>query len=523
MASKIGLIFVYTTTAKPTMKNRLVLWGTNEKDEKVLIAMQLVPKEKMVDCWLFPAEISTEEFVTQLHQEWRNGAEIAFPEGSIQSRKELSISEPLLPAGIAAERDDLVKRAQTEWQFVVLSEKLHQVYASEIEDIADKIASLKKFDAQLWEDLRQFWDRVQNQVREKNMFRDHVDSLKEKTNELFGKLKDLRKNLEKEFNEKSGQTMETVLTELKDIEAKIEKGLSLQPLFAELKNMQQKFREMEFTRDHRSKIWDRLDAAFKAIKEKRFGKDNESPESKQGAADRIQRRYVGLMDALDKMQKSIDRDQEEFSFQSHKVESSDGQLESQLRQAKINMIEERISSKRVKLDEMHATREQLEKKLENLKEKENEKLVVQKREEAKKQAEIKIKEEIKIAAEARKEAESKLEKAASAITGVAPALAIADQMETPVAEAEEAPATKVETAPSVDSEDAPEVVAEEATVEEAAESAAPKEESLFEAITDSLSESLQDLTDTVKAAAGLVAEKIEKKVDQILEKKDEEE
>ena len=112
-------------------------------------------------------------------------------------------------------------------------------------------------------------------------------------------------------------------------------------------------------------MWNRIDLLFKTVKEKKFGNNAINDSS---AGERMTRRYEGLIGAVDKMQDSIDRDIQDLEYQRKRVEQSEGQLEAQLRQAKINMINERVKSKQEKLNEMLATKADVEAKIANLKE-----------------------------------------------------------------------------------------------------------------------------------------------------------
>ncbi len=437
------------------MKNKLVLWGTNDQNARVLIALELLPQDNLVKSYIFPEEIATEAFSNALLNQWRDGQAVEFPEGFTAEERELTLSESILPPNVKPEREDIISRAQTEWHFVVLSSKLHEAYLSELAEIKEKINNLTRFDTGVWDELKSFWDKVQVQVRDKNLFREHADLLRDKTNDLFGELKSLRNKLDQEFEQLSKENFERFQQFFSDIEKKIENGTRLQSLFDELKSLQEKFRNTRFTKEHRNKVWDALDALFKSVKERRFGN---APADDRSPADRLKRRYEGLVSAIDKMERSIQRDEEDLDFQKHKVETTGGQLEAQIRQAKVLMIEERIRSKKDKLNEMLETRADLEKRMEVQRTKDAKKEEKEKLEEAKKLAEQKIASEIKAAAEARVPEPEKQ--------------GVATEKEKPL-------------------------------------------ESIFDAISETLGESLEDVVDTVKAVAEVVGDRVEETFNEI--------
>lgn len=396
------------------MKTKLVLWGTNEQDEKVLIALELMSSDNKVNIYVFPEAIATEEFGKQMFEQWRNGEAILFPEGYTTIERDLKLTEGLLPDTLKVERGDVIQRAQTEWQFVVLSDKLNQVYQSELADLKEKVEQLKSYDSKVWESLKTFWGKVQSQVRERNLFRDHANSLRDSTNELFTKMKEMRATLDKEFEATSEAQFNTFKQALTDMKERVDKGMNLSNIFNELKDTQRRFRETKFTKDHRSKIWAELDGMFKMVKEKKYGPGASENNS---ASDRLQKRYDGLLNAIKKMENSINRDKGDLKFQDRKIANSDGQLEAQIRQAKIKMIEERIRSKEEKLADMHKTREDLEKRIEGQKAKDARKAEQERIAKAKEEAKAKIAADMKAAEAAREAQGDKLEKAAEAITG----------------------------------------------------------------------------------------------------------
>jgi chromosome segregation ATPase len=334
------------------MKNKIVVWGTNAANEKVLIALELQVKANKVMLLTFSESIATEEFVTKMMNEWRDGKEVDFPEGYTSAERELSVTEGLLPDDLRVERGDVIQRAQTEWHFAVLSSKLHQAYEQELADFKEKVERLSAYDNKLWDGLKSFWDKVQSQSRERNLFREHADNLRDNINVLFEDLKKMRTKVQGEFMVASATVADEFNKALDDVEARIATGGSrLNSVFDELKQMQHRYKEARMSNEHRNQIWNRLDEAFKKAKERKFG-----PSANDGSlAERHDRRLVGLADAVKRMSDSVNRDDEELEFQRKKIHNSEGQLESQIRMAKIKMIEERLGSKREKLDEMKRT------------------------------------------------------------------------------------------------------------------------------------------------------------------------
>lgn len=349
------------------MKTKLVLWGTSNQNDRVLIALHLRANDNKVTIHVIPDKQVTEDLQTKLFGDWRGGqTELNLPDGTTTIERDMSVAENILPEHLQVERPDVINRAQSEWHFVVLSSKLNEQYRSELAEIEDKIAQLSEYSGEAWESLKNFWSKVQDQVRERNLFREHADVLRDTTNELFDRLKSMRSTVPNEFEEISKNLFQKFNNAIDAIERKIEDGFQRLPdLFEELKRTQGEFRDARMMRDHSGEIWQRIDNAFKTIKEKRFG-DNAIND--RSALERIQRRYEGLMEAIDKMEHSISRDREELEFQQKKAAQSEGQLEAQIRKAKINMITERVRSKEDKLAEMNVTKSELETKIQMLKE-----------------------------------------------------------------------------------------------------------------------------------------------------------
>ena len=341
------------------MKSKLVLWGNDASDVKILVALQLRPEDNKVDVWTFPVASVTDEFSRTMLHEWRDGAEVEFPANHTHVERDLTGS--ILPDDLKVDKIDLVQRAQTEWHFLVLSHKLDALYHSELDAMKDRIAKLENYDQNLWDELKGFWDKVRNQVNDRNLMREQADALRDNINTLFTQLKGMRSMVDDDFRQNSQANFDKFASKLGEIETRIKEQINTSDIFEELKRLQADFKEVTVSRDFRFQIWDRIDGAFKAVKEKRFGSSYNSTYAGGSAIERTSRRYENLLLAVDKMVESIARDREDLEAQQARVnESTVGQLELQISEAKMNMIKTRISSKEEKLAAMNVTKVELE-------------------------------------------------------------------------------------------------------------------------------------------------------------------
>lgn len=115
------------------MKTKLVLWGNDKEDKKILIALELLSVDNKVVLRVVPEGNATEELYSDLMEKWRDNQEVTFPKDTAVTTQPLTLTNTLLPEDIKVEKTDIINKAQAEWHFVVLSEKLYASYLSEID------------------------------------------------------------------------------------------------------------------------------------------------------------------------------------------------------------------------------------------------------------------------------------------------------------------------------------------------------------------------------------------------------
>ena len=310
----------------------------------------------------FPEKLVTDEVYTAFMEKWRKGEAVELPEPDRVIARELSVTESLLPDDLRAEQTEMIVRAQTEWHFNVLSEKLAQSYRSELAEIEDRIERAGAYSSELWNQAKNFWQKVQSQLQDKTLLREQGNELRKRSDAVFARLKELRQEVNAQYEAESAKHKEKFSTLLQDAEKRIAEGTHLNKVFQELRELQRKFHGIKFTKKDRDEVYNRIDSAFKSVKEKRG--QGSSDQGDGGAQSRNEARLQGLLKAMERMQKSIGRDREDLKFENRRIERTDGQLEAQIRQAKILMIESRVASKEEKLADMVKTKTMLEKRIE---------------------------------------------------------------------------------------------------------------------------------------------------------------
>lgn len=508
------------------MRNRIAVWGRDAQEKRVLITIELQVSDNIVRIQTYPEKVVSDDVFKAFMDQWRKNQEVELPEPDRVIARELSVSEGLLPDDLKAEQTDMILRAQTEWHFHVLSDKLAQSYKSELAEIEDRIERANEYSSELWNQAKNFWQKVQSQLQDKTLLREQGNDIRKRVDKSFEQLKAMRDELNAKYKEESVKHVAKFGELLEDAEKRINEGTHLNKVFNDLRDIQKKFHNVKFTREDRDAIYSRIDAAFKAVKEKRGqgggGKDRNSG--------RTQSRLDGLLKAMDRMRGGIGRDENDLKFERRRIEKTDGQLEKQIREAKVVMIESRIASKQLKLDDMIKTKAMLEKKIEQ------EKAKAEKH--AKKAAERAAADaaKAKIAADMANrvvspEEKAKLEAAAAAISKgknkkpkggrTKPEDRTPENVKNMVAFSE---VTSGATDPEEDTlaEKAGDAIATAITTVGTAADKVTTEGGIldqigevFTAATESISETFEDVSDTVKAVAKVAGEKLDHMADQV--------
>ena len=325
------------------MKDNIVFWGADEKDQKILVVLRLRANDNLIDIWTFPDKILKQDFIDHLFGDWQEIDITSFPEGYTHIERNVSNTE-LLPEDIKTDQTDLIKRAEKEWFVKVLSMRLFAMLKMEVDALHEQVMALKEYDQEYWDSSRGYWDRIITNTNERNLNREQAKELRELVNNSFERLKELKETTNKKWEEEAQANFFSMNKELEQIEKEIKDApTQARKLFSRLKNLQTSVKEKRLSNSGRKQLWNKFNILFTEVKSKLA----------VSSVDRFDKRIKGLKDAINRMKSSIGRDKHEIEFQNKRAGSSRAtQLEMQLRDAKIQMTQTRLSSKEEKLKDM---------------------------------------------------------------------------------------------------------------------------------------------------------------------------
>lgn len=334
------------------MKDRIVIWGQDEKDEDILIAIRLLQDSDIIKIWTFPKKDINTEFVDHLFQEWKEGAEEQFPQPHQLIERGIS-EENMLPESIKTPKTDVIKIAEQEWRVRVLSFRLYQHIKQQIEQLDTRASNLSIFSKDVWEEAKDVSRSIKENTLDRNIKKRQTTELRNSLDAVFDKLKKLQNAEQEKFLEISKGHLGDFRQKISDVADQIGKGNTGKKLFDQLVRYQQEAKGVDMTIRDRNALRINFNEAFEALKASR----------QSNFGNRMNARVNGLKSAIGKMEASIKRDKDNVSYQSGRINKNNTtQLEYQLRSAKLKLIEDRIHSKEQKLHNMYLTLKDLEKK-----------------------------------------------------------------------------------------------------------------------------------------------------------------
>jgi len=328
------------------MQTRFTAKGTAGDGKEVSLAFELLEEAFLVSLSIIPKAAFSNE---QLEQ-WAAGEAIQLPKGTVTVQPNLN-EDSILPADIKSEETGKIRAKQNEWAYRLLTNKLWESYLIELEALKKQASELTSYSRSLFDDAKSFWERVLEHKKERDISQSKLDEIKEEVNKIFEVLKELRKNEGAQYEQSSAKLRDEILALIETFKTKLVEGAQFKELFEELKQMQLGIRGKRFTKSDDNNIRKAFDAAFQQLNEAR----------NSFASNKNSSRIENLSKIVGSMEKSLQRDKTDLDYYTKKINNPKANaLEVQLVKLKLNMIQEAISSKEVKIADIHKTLEKLQ-------------------------------------------------------------------------------------------------------------------------------------------------------------------
>lgn len=334
-------------------KNRFATSGLNQKDEAIFVALELNVNSMNIEVKHFTTSGMKDEEIDLILKKFVSGEDVEFPVNTIIENRSFT-EESLLPDNIKIEgKSGAIRQLQNEWSYLLLNAKLFEQFNAQLEDIKIKAAELKHFSSDIFEEAKEFWEKVLDYKKEREISQEKLAYFKEEINGVFDHLKKLKESLLRQKDASSEKIRQEFSELLTSIDTRIEvQGVHFKSILEELKAMQSKLRTEDIKRDIKNILFDDIQSRYDRIKLRRdavMGGVNNS-------------RIDGLNLALARMQKTLDMDKKDLDYNSKKLDYVNNKLELQLREAKIKVLKDRIASKEEKLADIQKTLQKLTKR-----------------------------------------------------------------------------------------------------------------------------------------------------------------
>jgi chromosome segregation ATPase len=327
-------------------KNRFATKALNKNDEPIIATLELNVNSMNIEIKTFPIGTLTENNSDDFIRKFIAEEEIIFPESTLVENRSFT-EESLLPDHIKVDgKSGAIRQLQNEWSYLLLNTKLFEQFNTELDEIKLKASELKNFSSDLFDEAKSFWEKVLEYKKEREISQEKLSYFKEEINGVFDHLKILKESMLKEKDEISEKIKTEITSALDIINDKLDQqGAHFKTIMDELKELQTKLKGENVKREIKNVLFDNIQAAFEKLKSKKddhFGAGNNS-------------RVEGLTKVLDRMMHTLNLDIKDLDFNTKKLNSVNSKLELQLREAKINVLKDRIASKQEKVDDIQKT------------------------------------------------------------------------------------------------------------------------------------------------------------------------
>ena len=333
------------------MKDRITIWGNDSKEQRILLAVALNESAHNATIYVFKNDDLTKEQIAWLETFWTNGDNDNWDQLTVSDTIERDFSNSyLLPDELKVDDPSIIKKTESAWQYRVLTRKLFEMLKADINELGDKVKEGAGNTKELWNESKELWEKVKQNYIEKNLSKEQTKDLRTTLNALFDVLKQKKQQAFDIAVENSKEDYEKFKSEILSIKEKINPENKLNDLFSGLQKIQQEVREKKLASPHYHELKSLFNDSFNQIKSLK----------KEHYLSKVNRRVEGLTEAIRKMNESIKRDESSLEFQEKKMGQNNAtQLEAKLRQVKLDMIKERVKSKKKKLTDMESTLEEL--------------------------------------------------------------------------------------------------------------------------------------------------------------------